>query len=40
MNCSNRVVVINHGEKIADAPPGEIVQNPNVVAAYLGSKGR
>ena len=23
MNCSNRVVVINQGEKIADAPPGE-----------------
>jgi len=38
MNSSNRVVVINQGEKIADAPPGEIVQNPNVIAAYLGSK--
>ena len=40
MNSSNRVVVINHGEKIADAPPGEIVENPNVIAAYLGTKGR
>jgi len=38
MNSSNRVVVINQGEKIADASPGEIVQNPNVIAAYLGSK--
>jgi branched-chain amino acid transport system ATP-binding protein len=38
MNSSNRVVVINQGEKIADAPPGEIVKNPNVIAAYLGSK--
>jgi branched-chain amino acid transport system ATP-binding protein len=38
MNSSNRVLVINQGEKIADATPGEIVQNPNVIAAYLGSK--
>jgi branched-chain amino acid transport system ATP-binding protein len=38
MNSSNRVVVINQGEKIADASPGEIVQNPNVIAAYLGSR--
>jgi branched-chain amino acid transport system ATP-binding protein len=38
MNSSNRVVVINQGEKIADASPGEIVQNPNVIAAYLGAK--
>ncbi len=38
MNSSNRVLVINQGEKIADASPGEIVQNPNVIAAYLGSK--
>jgi branched-chain amino acid transport system ATP-binding protein len=40
MNSSNRVVVINHGEKIADAPPGEIVENPGVIAAYLGTKRR
>jgi branched-chain amino acid transport system ATP-binding protein len=40
MNCSNRVVVINQGEKIADAPPGEIVQNPEVITAYLGTKKR
>jgi len=40
MNSSNRVVVINQGEKIADAPPGEIVKNPDVIAAYLGTKGK
>ncbi len=40
MNSSNRVIVINQGEKIADAPPGEIVENPNVIAAYLGAKKR
>jgi branched-chain amino acid transport system ATP-binding protein len=38
MNSSNRVVVVNQGEKIADAPPAEIVENPNVIAAYLGTK--
>ena len=40
MNSSNRVVVINQGEKIADAPPEKIVENPDVVAAYLGTKKR
>jgi len=40
MNSSNRVVVINQGEKIADAPPEKIVENPDVIAAYLGTKKR
>ncbi len=40
MNSSNRVVVINQGEKIADAPPEQIVENPDVIAAYLGKKKR
>jgi len=40
MNSSNRVVVINQGEKIADAPPEQIVENPDVIAAYLGTKKR
>ena len=40
MNSSNRVVVINQGEKIADASPGEVVENPEVIAAYLGTKRR
>ena len=40
MNCSNRVVVIDQGAKIADAPPEQIVENPSVITAYLGTKGR
>jgi len=40
MNSSNRVIVINQGEKIADAPPEQIVENPDVIAAYLGTKGK
>ncbi|RJQ57091.1 MAG: ABC transporter ATP-binding protein [Desulfobacteraceae bacterium] len=39
MNSCNRVVVINQGEKIADAPPEKVVENRRVITAYLGSKG-
>jgi len=33
-------VVINQGEKIADAPPERVVENPDVIAAYLGAKAK
>ena len=36
MRISDRVIVLHHGIKIGDAPPPEIVQNREVVAAYLG----
>lgn len=37
MNLSDRIVVLNLGRKIAEAPPTEVVQNPDVIVAYLGS---
>ena len=38
MTLSDRVVVLNHGEMIAEGTPQEVVNHPAVVAAYLGGE--
>lgn len=38
MSVCNRVVVLQNGALIADGSPQEVVNNPQVVAAYLGKK--
>lgn len=35
---AHRVIALNFGSKIADSPPGEIMENEAVKAAYLGSE--
>jgi branched-chain amino acid transport system permease protein len=37
MGLCDRIVVLNHGQRIAEGSPAQIRQNPEVIRAYLGS---
>lgn len=37
-NLSDRIMVLHHGDKIADGAPDEVLSNAQVIEAYLGKK--
>jgi branched-chain amino acid transport system ATP-binding protein len=37
MNLSDRILVLDHGRKLAEGTAADVRRNPDVIAAYLGA---